>query len=611
MKARTLLVCLVLSVAKWTAAADKPNVIVFITDDQGYPELSAHGNPVLQTPHLDALHARSARLTDFHVAPMCTPTRGQLMTGMDAARNGAINVSSGRTLLRAELPTMADHFQAAGYATGIFGKWHLGDNYPFRPGDRGFQETLWFPSSHINSTPDVWDNDYFDDTYHRNGRLTKYEGYCTDVFFDEAIAWMRRKADSGEPFFTYIATNAPHWPHWVPEEYRIAMEMEYAEAEATDSVPKLGPGPRGELIRYLGMIKCIDDHFGKLDSFLREAGIFDDTLVVFLTDNGSTFGETYFPAGMRGKKTQLWEGGHRVPCFLRWPGGGLGEGRDIDGLTQVQDLLPTLASLCEVPLSHADDLDGIDLAPVLRGKAEVPRNRMLVINYSRMPQGFEFAAPDAPSLMRRDGAGVLWKHWRLLEDRALYDLDADPMQRTNVIDRYPDIARRMRDHLDQWWAGMKDIANEPQRVIIGHEAENPMMLTACEWLDVFIDQQKQVRRADLKNGWWELEVAEAGQYEFELRRWPREADLDLNAGLEATPVTDGTLEPGKALPIATARLRVGSGPMLRQAVGPEAGSAVFTVNLEAGPTRLYTWFDDAEGQAILGAYYVYVKRSDS
>lgn len=180
-----------------------PNVIIVMTDDQGYGELSCHGNPVLKTPQLDKLHDRSIRFTDFHVAPMCAPTRGQLMTGLDAARNGTINVSSGRGLLRPpELNTMADIFASNGYRTGIFGKWHLGDNYPFRPEDRGFQETVWFPSSHISSVPDFWGNDYFDDTYITNGKCQSFKGYCTDIFFDEALKFISNSAKSGKPFFT-------------------------------------------------------------------------------------------------------------------------------------------------------------------------------------------------------------------------------------------------------------------------------------------------------------------------------------------------------------------------------------------------------------------------
>src|SRR5262245_56981384 len=198
------------------AAASKPNVILVVTDDQGYGDFSCHGNPVLRTPNLDRLHAESIRLTDFHVTPMCTPTRGQLMTGQDALLNGAMNVSSGRTLLRRGITTMPEIFRANGYRTAMFGKWHLGDNYPYRPHDRGFEEALYYPSSHISSAPDYWNNDYFDDVYRRNGKPEAQKGYCTDVFFAEAERWIRGSARRSEPFFTYIATNAPHGPLFVP-----------------------------------------------------------------------------------------------------------------------------------------------------------------------------------------------------------------------------------------------------------------------------------------------------------------------------------------------------------------------------------------------------------
>lgn len=599
-----LLLAAVLSA--FAAPVKPPNVIVVMTDDQGYPELSAHGNPVLQTPHLDRLRSRALRLADFHVAPMCTPTRGQFLTGLDAARNGAINVSSGRTLLRAGLPTMASLLKQSGYRTGLFGKWHLGDTYPYRPGDRGFEESLWFPSSHINSTPDVWDNDYFDDTYRHNGRLEKYQGYCTDVFFDEAVKWMEKKAAKGERFFCFLPTNAPHSPHWVPWKYREAMAVEFSKAERRGAVPQLPERRRASLISYLAMIKNVDDNFGRLESFLRERGLVDDTLVVFLTDNGSTFGADYFPAGMRGRKTQLWEGGHRVPCFVRWPNGGLGEARGIGGLTQVQDLLPTILDLCGIKTTSR--FDGISLKPVFQGEAAVSDDRMLVINYSRMPHGFEFAAPDSPSLMRREGAGVAWRRWRLLEDRELYNLENDPLQRTSVLRRFPQVVARMRAQLDAWWDEVGAEANEPQPVVIGHPAENPVMLTACEWLDVFIDQQQQVRRADLKNGWWEIDVARAGEYEFELRRWPRELDLAIAAGLPESPATDGTFLPGEALPITMARIRLGTRPGQRMRLKPGAKAAVFRTSLPAGRTRLYTWFDDDSRQTVVGAYYVHVRR---
>jgi len=597
----------VLLLAAAGALAAPPNLIVVMTDDQGYGDLSCHGNPVVQTPHLDRVHAESVRLTDFHAAPMCTPTRGQLLTGLDAARNGAINVSSGRALLRRELPTLADLLAGAGYSTGIFGKWHLGDTYPYRPQDRGFQESLWFPSSHINSVPDAWDNDYFDDIYRRGSTLEQQEGFCTDVFFREAIAWIGEQQATGKPFFLYLPTNAPHTPYWVPQDDREAMARRLAEVESDGSSrADLTPEQRRDLIDFLALIQNIDDNVGRLDAFLHETGLFEDTILVFLTDNGSTLGHLYYDAGMRGHKTQLWEGGHRVPCFVRWPAGGLAAPRDVPGLTQAQDLFSTLATLCGI--GELPPHDGLDLGPALRGETEVPEDRTLVINYSRMPAAASYPMPDSPSLLRREGAAVLWKRWRLLEDRELYDLDADPMQERNVIDEHPEIAARLRARLDQRWAEVGPLANEAQPLVIGHEAENPVMLTACEWLDVFIDLQRQVRLGLRKNGWWEIEVAEAGDYEFELRRWPRDADLPLASGLPATEVTDGTLVPGAALPIARARMQLGARRPQFRPLGPGAKAATFRATLEAGRTRLYTWFDDADGQPLVGAYYVHVTR---
>ncbi len=585
----------------------RPNVILVMTDDQGYGELSVHGNPILKTPNLDGLHRQSLRLTDYHVAPMCTPTRGQLMTGLDAARNAAINVSSGRTLLRASLPTMADFFKASGYRTGIFGKWHLGDNYPFRPQDRGFEETLWFPSSHISAVPDWWNNDYFDDTYMVNGKREQIEGYCTDLYFEKAMTWMKKQSQAGESFFAYIPTNAPHGPHWSPEK-----ELNQARKAIEDADPPgIAANERESFAGYLGMILNIDSNMGRLMEFLDEEDLAENTILIFQTDNGSTFGYRYFNAGMRGRKTELWEGGHRVPFFIRWPGGGLGKPRDIAGVTQAQDILPTLIELCGLLTPTAPKFDGISLAPLFRnGMTSAPADRMVVINYSRMPFGFEFASPDSPSVMRREGAGVMYNRWRLLEGKELYDLSEDPAQTTNVIDRYPEVAARMSSHLDDWWNEVRGIANEPQPVIIGSDEENPLMLTACEWLDVFVDQQAQIRRGVRKNGWWELEVAEAGKYELELRRWPREADTSLTAGLPAIELTVGKRGPGNALPIATARILVADQRQSKP-VGPDDKAVIFTVQLDKGPVRLYTWFDDKNRETICGAYYVYVRRMQS
>lgn len=578
-----ILVPALTAVATVACAADvpkKPNVIVVITDDQGYGDLSCHGNPVLKTPHLDKLHAESVRLTDFHVAPMCTPTRGQLLTGVDCLRNGAMNVSSGRTLLRRGLPTMADIFVASGYRTGQFGKWHLGDNYPYRPQDRGFHEALFFPSSHIGSAPDFWNNDYFDDTYHHNGKREKYAGYCTDVFFGEAIQWMKGCADRKQPFFAYLATNAPHGPLFVPAKYR-----------------ELYPNQKPNIARFFGMIANIDENLGKLDAFLREAGLKDDTLLVFLTDNGGTAGVPVFNGGMRGRKIDLYDGGHRVPCFVRWPAGKLRQPGDVAELTQVQDVLPTLVELCGLKAPARVKFDGVSLDRLLRGEAGKLADRMLVVQFSRMNE---------PRPQKGDAA-VLWQRWRLVQDRELYDLTADPEQKANVIEKFPDVAAKMRKHYEKWWAEVAPRVNEHEAIIIGSDAENPLLLSPADWEDSFLDQGAQVRAGLRRNGAWNVEVARAGDYEITLRRWPAEADTAIRAALSAVKHADGEFPAGVALPVAMARLRVAEFDATRR-VGADDKAVTFAVKLPAGRTKLQTWFADADGKEIAGAYYVIVRR---
>jgi len=594
-----------LSIDKKTGGAAKPNVILVITDDQGYGELSCHGNPVLKTPALDQFHSVSVRFTDYHVAPMSAPTRGQLLTGLDAARNGAVNVSSGRSLLRTELPTMADIFSDNGYNTGIFGKWHLGDNYPFRPEDRGFMESVWFPSSHIGSLPDFWGNNYNDDVFIHNGKREEYKGYCTDVFFDEAIDFMNTSSGKGAPFFVYLATNTPHSPFIAPPGDQEVISELIAASEFSD----LEPAIKARLISYLAMVRNIDTNFGKLISFLTDNGLLENTILIFTTDNGSTQGPDYYNANMRGRKAELYEGGHRVPLFISWPAGIINAPRDIDGLTQAQDILPTLIDLCCLKKPKSTKFDGSSLANVLTGKKDVDRDRMIVINYSRMPMGFEYPSPAGPTLITPERAAVLWKKWRLIENKELYDLRSDPLQQTNVIEKYPEIRDKMQAFLYKWWEGVKDIANEPQRIMIGNDNENPIMLTACEWMDVFVDQQAQVRRGVKRNSYWNLMVESAGEYEIELRRWPRETDLPLG----------GRDTGGTEMPVSSARILITGAvereierPMafegLQKKVGPGDVAVIFRVSLLEGPVALHTWFDDKDNNALSGAYYVYINR---
>ncbi|MGL4593870.1 MAG: arylsulfatase, partial [Thermoguttaceae bacterium] len=292
----------------------RPNVIVVITDDQGYGDVAAHGNSVIKTPNIDRLHSQSVRFTQFHVDPTCAPTRASLLTGRYATRLGIWHTILGRSILPRDEILMPQLFSESGYQTGMFGKWHLGDNYPFRPHDRGFQEAFYHLGGGVSQSPDYWGNDYFDDTYQRNGTPEKTEGYCTDVWFSNAIDFIKRH--KSEPFFLYLATNAPHEPLNVAEK---------------DWKPYSDKGLPEPLARFYGMITNIDENIGHLESTLLELGLKDNTILIFMTDNGTA--GNGFNANMRGKKGTPYEGGHRVPFFVRWPAGPFGKNRDINTLT--------------------------------------------------------------------------------------------------------------------------------------------------------------------------------------------------------------------------------------------------------------------------------------
>lgn len=563
-------------------AGEKPNVIFVLTDDQGYGDLSCHGNPVIKTPYLDALREESVRFTDFHVAPMCTPTRGELLTGQDAVRNGATFVCMGRSLINPELPTMANVFTDNGYRTGHFGKWHLGDNYPYRPQDRGFQETIHHPAWGITSAADYFGNDYFDDHYRHNGENKPFEGYCTDVWFDEAMKWIDGGGD--EPFFAYIATNAPHVPLWVPDKYRQPYldEVDYPVAS------------------FFGMIANIDENMAKMDRFLQENGLNENTILIYMTDNGTANGDPVYNAGMRGKKTTLYEGGHRVPFFIRWPEGGLGEPRDIPDTTHGSDFLPTMISLCDLEGPESATFDGVSLAGLLNGEREKLEDRMKVVQYGQTENKDR-------RFTGKGNAAVLWNRWRLVDYHELYQLDDDPGQENNIADQHPDVVEKMQAHYDAWWDELGGNFEIYYPISIGTDIENPARLSSCDWMKVYCDNPGGVRGCVMDSGIWQLNVAQAATYEIALRRWPKESGLAITDPAPVMEGVDGTLMEGKALPAVKAWMQIG-GSEQEMAVQSDDQSVTFTTDLVEGPTTLQTWWIDADNNRLAGAYYVTVER---
>ncbi len=591
------------SAGMWSSSCafwKKPNVVLVVTDDQGYGDLACHGNTDIDTPQMDRLYAESVRLTNFHVGPTCAPTRAGLMTGRYCNRTGVWHTVMGRSLLRRDEITLADVFASAGYRTGFFGKWHLGDNYPFTPRHRGFQTVVRHGGGGIGQIPDYWDNDYFDDTYWSNGVPEKFEGYCTDIWFRQAEKFI--ETNKNRRFFCYLATNAPHGPFHVAEKY---------------SQPYIESGIPVQRARFYGMITNIDDNLGRLRRKISDLGLADNTIFIFMTDNGTSAGcdvekngrvTAGYNAGMRGKKASPYDGGHRVPCFIHWPGGGLQRGRDEPTLSAHIDVLPTLVDLCGLK-KPAVPLDGTSLRPLLVGRTRMP-DRAVVTDSQRL---------EKPVKWRQ--SAVMTKRWRLINGSELYDMHRDSGQENDVSEKFPNVVRDLRMEYEKWWDSVSQRFDEYNPIVIGSEAENPVRLTCHDWHGVSKPgagllhkqgrevnppwHQSHVRTGMEANGFWALFAEKSGVYEFELRRWPRVIDMPLDEGIPAgDPVPGGQIPPaGRAIPVRHAQLSVNGEQMDCKNV--KGSKVTFRAPLERGPVRLKTALTGPAG-TTLGAYFVYI-----
>ncbi len=424
------------------APAPRPNIILVMTDDQGYGDLSCHGNPIIRTPNIDRFYRQSVRFTDFHVSPTCAPTRAALMTGRHEFRNGVTHTINERERLTLRATTLAQVLQSAGYTTGIFGKWHLGDEAPYQPNRRGFDEVFIHGAGGIGQTypgscGDAPGNTYFNPAILHNGLFERTKGYCTDVFFTQASNWIREQRDAGRPFFAYITPNAPHGPLDCPAEY----QQKYAGLVATN------------VAKFYGMISNIDDNFSRLLERLTTWGLDQNTLVIFMTDNGGTAGVAQFNAGMRGAKGTPYEGGTRVPSFWRWPAGFAG-GRDAPQLTAHLDILPTLAEIAGVTLSDdlKEQVEGRSLLPLLKQADSPWPDRRLFTHVGRWERGQAAVSKYAQCSVRNPRYHLV-NTAKLSEKWELFDVKNDPGEFRNIIDQKPEVARELKSAFDQWWAG--------------------------------------------------------------------------------------------------------------------------------------------------------------
>jgi arylsulfatase A-like enzyme len=489
--------------AATSAQAHRPNVVLIMTDDQGWGDLGVHGNDQIRTPNLDALARQSVALKNFYVSPVCTPTRASLLTGRYNYRTGAIDTFRGRALMHSDEVTLAEMLAAAGYRTGIFGKWHLGDNYPLRARNQGFQESLTLWGGGLvqwADPPQARGNSYFDPWLSHNGTETQFKGYCSDIYTDAAIEYIDKHRT--DPFFVYLAFNCPHTPLQVrDQDYQPYLKMGLDETTA----------------KVYGMVANLDANIGRLLKKLNELSLAEDTILIFLTDNGPQ--QRRYNGIWRGLKGSVYEGGIHVPCFVRWPRR-LRAGHHVEEPAAHIDLVPTLLAACGVERPGGVKLDGRNVLPLLEARPAVWPDRNLFFQWHRgdVPQLHRAFAVRGPryKLVQAAGAGEQAPPKTRFE---LFDLVNDPGEQHDLAADKPEIVAEMKSAYEAWFRDVSASRGyDPPAIHIGTANENPLRLS----------------RQDLRGfgprepGHWRVHVA-AGEYRVRLLFDAQDATGNPNA----------------------------------------------------------------------------------
>ena len=463
------------------AESSRPNIVVIMPDDQGYGDQGVTGNRVIRTPNIDALAQDSASMSDFYVCPVCSPTRASLMTGRYHYRTRVVDTFKGRSMMEPDEITIAEILRDSGYATGIFGKWHLGDNYPLRPIDQGFDESYIHRGGGLAQPSEPIENGkrYTNPILFENGKQIQTKGYCTDLYFDAAINFIDRCKADETPFFVYLPTNAPHGPyHDVPNEL-----YEYYKTTDLKSIMTGNRGNVDQLARIAAMIENVDQNVGKLDRHLRDQGLFENTIVIFLVDNGPNSQRYVGP--FRGMKATVHEGGIRSPLFVRWPAR-LTAGTVSDRISAHIDLLPTIVDAAGVDLPAEAKVDGRSLLPLLEGKQTEWPDRHLVLQVHR---------GDQP--VRYHHMAVRNQQWKLVHPSGfgkenmpanvpfeLYDMSSDQGETVNLAEAQPDTFKAMLKAYDEWFddvSGTRRDNYAPPRIVIGSNQELVSALSLQDW----------------------------------------------------------------------------------------------------------------------------------
>lgn len=455
-----------------------PNILLIITDDQGYGDLGYTGNPHVKTPIIDQLAKESVRFNNFYVSPVCAPTRASLMTGRYSLRTGVRDTYNGGAIMAASEVTIAELLKQADYQTGAFGKWHLGDNYPSRPNDQGFDESVIHLSGGMGQVGDFttwfrYDSSYFDPVLWHNGKRKAFKGYCSDIFTDQAIDFIEKEQE--QPFFCYLSFNAPHTPLQVPDAYyQQYKDIDPASGFEKDDRPfsEMSEKDKEDARKVYAMVSNIDDNIGRVLKKLEELKIAGNTIIIFMTDNGPQ--QTRYVAGMRGLKGSVYRGGVRVPFFLKWPLQ-FREGQDIEIPAAHIDILPTIAAMCGVELPKNRIIDGQSLLPLMKGEPVDWAERDLFFYWTRKyPELYH-------NIALQKGRFKLVGHTSFdakITDFELFNLEADPFELQNLAKEKNEIALDLKQRLDQHYFELVNSPNliDPPYIAVGNPNENPVFL---------------------------------------------------------------------------------------------------------------------------------------
>jgi arylsulfatase A-like enzyme len=489
---------------------NKPNVILILTDDQGYGDLGFHKNPDIKTPTLDAFASESIGLNNFYVSPVCSPTRASLLTGRYNIRTGVFDTFSGGSIMASSEITIAELLKDSGYRTGHFGKWHLGSNYPSRPQDQGFETSVWNTGGAIGNSGDPFnyykkDSSYFNPVLWKNGKKYQSTGYCTDVWTDEAIQFIQDNRNA--PFFMYLAYNAPHKPLQLPQAYYEQykgkeINEEYYRNEGF-YVHGMTEKDKEDARKVYGMVTNIDDNLNRLFKELKKHKLYDNTIIIFMTDNGPA--QYRYTGGFKGKKSLVQEGGIHVPFYIKLPKG-MKKVKEIDERFAHIDVLPTIANLCDIQINADLEIDGVSMVPYLSAPISQNLERPLFFEWQRSyPEKYKNIA------VIKNGFKLIGNTQEdaLISEFELYNLNEDPYEAEDIINKQLNVSNELKSEIDRWY---DDIMRSPNiidlpRIIIGNEQETTTILNRNEARGI-----QEIRDQEAIHVSWDVLIENAGDY---------------------------------------------------------------------------------------------------